>query len=79
MGIPDIWQLASSFGFGGIMLAYVVWKETNDRKDRNRRDDEHAVFRRERLEADKDEIESRLKLASALSALATIITGRAHV
>lgn len=79
MGEPNLWQMASGFGMGGLLLCYMVWKETNDRKDRAKREDEHAQFRRERLEADKEETESRNKLAASLSALATIITGRPHV
>jgi hypothetical protein len=76
---PDTWQEFGSLGFGGLLLGYMVWKETNDRKDRAKREEDHAQYRRERLEADKDETESRNRLATALSALATIITGRPHV
>lgn len=79
MGSGDIWQLATNLGFGGLMFAYLVWKETNERADRRKREDDHKQFRRERLDADKDETESRNKLATSLSALATIITGRPHV
>lgn len=79
MSPSDILWLAKEFGVAAGLLAYLFWTENNNRTDRNKRDEAHLQFRRERLEADKDEIESRNRLAGALSALATIITGKPHV
>lgn len=58
MDIPTVAQLASQFGMPGVVVGYLIWRESNDRKDR------------------RDETESRLKLASALESLKTIVIGR---
>jgi hypothetical protein len=75
MEISEILKLGGQLGLSGALLAYIAWIESNNRRDRNRRDELHIAFHRERLEADKDETESRNRLATALSSLATIITG----
>lgn len=55
----EIWQLLAQFGPLGLMIAYLVWKDT-------RKDDEHAHIQKERAESDK-------ALAAALMALTVTI------
>lgn len=31
---PDILQLGAQFGAAGVVIAYFMWRESNDRKDR---------------------------------------------
>lgn len=68
MGAADALQLAGQFGLAGVLMAYLFWRERNDREDRKRREDRQA-------EIDKADIESREKLASSLTALSTIVQG----
>jgi hypothetical protein len=79
MGVKEIIQLGMQFGISGLLIGYIFWTEWNNRRDRLAREDKLAAERKERLEADKEETESRVKLATSLSALATIIQGRPHV
>lgn len=63
-------QTATNFGPLGLLILYLIWKETRDRKDRLDREHIQIEYDRERLEADK-------KMASTLAALtAAILKGR---
>ena len=55
----EIWALLGQFGPLGLMIAYLVWKDT-------RKDDARQVIDKERVESDK-------ALAAALSALTVTI------
>lgn len=75
MGISDVLQLAGQFGIAGLLAGYIFWSELNNRRDRREQADREAQERKDRLEVDKEETASRVQLASALSALTTVITG----
>lgn len=34
MGATDILQFGAQFGITGVVVAYFMWRETNDRRDR---------------------------------------------
>lgn len=55
----ETWSLLAQFGPLGLMIGYLVWKDT-------RKDDERQQVERERTESDK-------ALAAALSALTVTI------
>ena len=55
----EIWALLGQFGPLGLMIGYLVWKDT-------RKDDEHVQIQKERTESDK-------ALAAALMALTVTI------
>jgi hypothetical protein len=65
VGIDQVVVLAGQFGPMGLLVAYLIWRENGERKDR-----------RELKQAD---IEAREKLASSLTALSMVIQGRPHV
>ncbi|MGF7151330.1 hypothetical protein FHS96_004993 [Sphingomonas zeicaulis] len=56
---PEIWSLAGQFGPLGLVIGYLVWRET-------RADEKRAMVDRERTESDR-------ALAAALSALTVTI------
>lgn len=56
----------------GLLVAYLIWRESCDRKERR----EQAV---ERARIDEADIAAREKLASSLTALSMVIQGRPHV
>lgn len=68
--VPLITALSNPLA--GVLLIYLFWREKNDREDRKRREDRQA-------EIDKADIESREKLATAMSALSTLIQARPNV
>lgn len=72
MSIDQLLALAAQFGPMGLLVAYLIWRESCDRKERK----EQGGARAERDERD---IASREKLASSLTALSMVIQGRPHV
>ncbi len=72
MGAADVLQLASQFGLSGVLMAFLFWDRKCERDDRKRREERQAAI-------DEKDIESREKLATAMSALSTIIQARPHV
>lgn len=56
---PDIWILFGQFGPLGLVIGYLIWRETHA-------DERHAAVERERTESDR-------ALAAALSALTVTI------
>jgi Flp pilus assembly protein TadB len=72
MGVADVAQLAGQFGLAGVLMAFLFWKERNDREDRRRREERQAQI-------DERDIEERGKLASALASLSMVIQGRGNV
>lgn len=79
MEFSAIVELAKLFGLPGLLVGVIFWLESNNRKDRLRREDALAAERKERLEADKEETESRNKLTGALEALKVVVMGRSNV
>ena len=65
MGIDQVVVLAGQFGPMGLLVAYLIWRESGERKDR-----------RELKEAD---IAAREKLAVSLNTLSMVIQGKPHV
>lgn len=72
MSIDQLLALAAQFGPMGLLVAYLIWREGCDRKERR----EQAV---ERARIDEADISAREKLASSLTALSMVIQGRPHV
>lgn len=72
MGVSEVIQLAGQFGAMGLFVAYLIWRETADRRERREIADARA-------EIDKADIIAREKQAAAFSALAMVIQGRPHV
>lgn len=70
--IADVVELASRFGFGALLLAYLAYRDKCDRDDRK-----IAQANRDRI--DEADITSREKLATSLAALSIAITGRPGV
>lgn len=70
MGPTEILQIAGQYGANGLFVAYLMWRETQERRERR----EVAAAR---CELDKAEISSRERLASSLTALSMVIQGRA--
>lgn len=70
--VPALFTALGNFGALGILVAYLIWRESCDRRERK----EQAAARAERDERD---IASREKLASSLTALSMVIQGRPHV
>lgn len=68
MGLADVLQLAGQFGAMGLLVAYLIWSET-------RRDKQRAAERERQAQIDRDDIASREKLASSLTALSMVIQG----
>lgn len=90
MDLNAVAQLAAQFGASGVLVGYLIWRDTRHDKWRQTHEQDKAAteqkHREERLAADRErtaeiraETSSREKLAGALSALATFITGRPHV
>lgn len=83
-------QIAGQFGAAGFLVGFLVWRDIRYDKWRQTHEQDKATaeqkHREERISADRErsaeiraETSSREKLAGALSALATVITGRPHV
>lgn len=72
MGISDALQLGAQFGPLGVLVFFLMWRESRNDKWREKHE-------QDRLEADKAETSSREKLASALTALTMVVQGRGHV
>lgn len=72
MGIGEVLQLAGQFGAMGLLVAYLIWRENADRRERREQSDRRATI-------DQADIASREKLASSLTALSMVIQGRASV
>lgn len=72
MSIDQLLALAAQFGPMGLLVAYLIWRENCDRKERSKQADDRA-------EIEKADIASREKLASSLTALSMVIQGRPHV
>lgn len=72
MGISEILQLAAQFGPMGLLVGYLILRESSERKDRREIADKRA-------EIDKADTSSRLELARSLTALTMVIHGRSHV
>lgn len=72
MGLNEILSLAGQYGANGLFVAYLIWRESAERRER--RDQATA-----RIELEKAEIASRERLASSLTALSMVIQGRANV
>jgi hypothetical protein len=79
MGPGQIIDLTRQLGVPGLLIGYIFWLEFNNRKDRQARAALDAAERKERVEADKDQTQSNLKLATILEALKTIIMGGRNV
>lgn len=60
------------FGGTGIIVAYLIWDKSAERKDRREQAERRAVI-------DERDIAAREKLATSLTALAMIIQGRPNV
>ena len=69
MGAGDVLQIAGQFGPMGLLVAYLIWSEM-------RRDKQRAAELAEQAQIDRDDISSREKLASSLTALSMVIQGR---
>lgn len=69
MGLADVLQLAGQFGAMGLLVAYLIWSET-------RRDKQRAAERAEQAQIDRDDIASRVALASSLTQLSMVIQGQ---
>lgn len=70
MGTADVLTLAAQFGPMGLMVGYLVWRETAERKDaRIKAEKEHELARAR--------INSDLELARAMTLLTVTIQGRA--
>jgi hypothetical protein len=72
VGIDQVLALAAQFGPMGLLVAYLIWREGCERKERREMADARAKIE----EAD---IASREKLASSLTALSMVIQGRPNV
>jgi hypothetical protein len=70
--VAGLFTALGNFGAMGILVAYLIWREGCERKERR----EQALERQKIEEAD---IASREKLASSLTALSMVIQGRPHV
>jgi hypothetical protein len=75
MGPGQIIDLTRQLGIPGLLIGYIFWLEFNNRKDRLARDTRDAAERKERVDADKDQTQSNLRLHAVLEALKTIIMG----
>jgi hypothetical protein len=70
MTISQVLALAGQFGPMGLMVSYLIWRETMDRKDaRDKAGKEHELAK-ERINAD-------LELARAMTLLTVTIRGAA--
>lgn len=72
MDISAVLQLAGQFGGMGLLVAYLIW-------DKQRSDKLRAIERAEQAQITRDDISSREKLSSALTALSMVIQGRPNV
>lgn len=72
MSIDQFVAIITQLGVNGPLVAYLIWRESCDRKER--KDQAEA-----RAERDERDIASREKLASSLMSLSMVIQGRPHV
>lgn len=71
MGVAEVLQLAGQFGSTGLIVAYLIWRETAERRERRE-------LAEARAEIDRADIAAREKQAAAFTALAMVIQGRPH-
>lgn len=72
MDVGAVVNLAGQFGALGVLVGYLIYRDSQHEKWRQRHQEE-------RLAADNRESESREKLAVALNSLGHWIQGRGHV
>lgn len=72
MGMGEFLSILGNFGPIGIMVAYLINREREERRERKEEAERRATI-------EKLDIQSRENLAVALNALSTIIQGRGNV
>jgi hypothetical protein len=72
MTFADIIAAGGALGVPGMLIAYIVWTDTNNRKDRREHHERNMAVQ-------KDAIDANMKIATALEALKIIITGGRNV
>ena len=72
MAASDVLPLVAQFGLAGVLMAYLFWKERNDREDRKRREDRQALI-------DERDVDAREKLAASIATLSEIIRAKFNV
>lgn len=70
MSTPDVLTLAAQFGPMGLMVGYLIWRETMERRDARQTTEQERELARERIAAD-------LELARAMTLLTVTIQGKA--
>lgn len=58
MGMGEVLQLAGQFGWGGLFIAYLIWRESKDRE-----------YAKDRLETDKALVAAMTLLTAQINGL----------